>query len=287
MKFENNKIVSDDNVIKRYIKNNKFLYKKILDFKYKKNKKIIDKIRIGNIAMFHNGRVGSTVLSDLLNQHPKIQWDGELYVKRGIFFKHFKDIPIEFLKLKIYQQKTQYYGFEIKAMNNQHLAKDRLNMSFNDFLNTLNNLNFNFFINIERKNYLRQYISLQKARLKSIKHTNKKIKPEKIFIDVNNTVINRTNDTLINNFKKIDNHYENIKNNLKDKKTLFLTYEKDILPNPKIAYSKICNFLKIKKQNPKVNLKRTNPFAVYESVENIEDVKNHLKNSDYEWMIFD
>ena len=32
-----------------------------------------------NIAMFHAGRSGSTVLGDLLNQNPQIFWDSEIF----------------------------------------------------------------------------------------------------------------------------------------------------------------------------------------------------------------
>ena len=35
----------------------------------------------GKIAMFHIGRSGSTVVANLLNNHPKILWDGEIYHK--------------------------------------------------------------------------------------------------------------------------------------------------------------------------------------------------------------
>ena len=35
-----------------------------------------------NVAMFHSGRTGSTVLGDLLKQHPNVDWAGEIYEKR-------------------------------------------------------------------------------------------------------------------------------------------------------------------------------------------------------------
>lgn len=286
MKFLNNRIVSDSNFVKKKILNNKFLYEILLKGRYKLNKKRVKKNRIGNIAMFHNGRVGSTVLADLLNQKTKIHWDGELFVKRGIYHKHFTDKPIDFLKYKIYQHNTKFYGFEIKAMKNQHLGKDVINIDFDDFMNILKNLNFKYFINIKRKNYLKQYISLERARKKNVKHTNKEIKLEQIYIDINNAKIGKTEDTLINNFQRLDEHYENIENKLKDFNTLHLTYEDDILPDPKIAYKKICQFLNIEEENPTVNLKRTNPFPVNKMVENYSDVENVLKGTKYEWMLY-
>ncbi len=40
---------------------------------------IISKELKGCVAMFHVGRSGSTVLGDLLDQHPDIFWDSEIY----------------------------------------------------------------------------------------------------------------------------------------------------------------------------------------------------------------
>jgi len=287
MKITKNKIVSDDNFVKKSVKNNKFLYKKLIKSKYQLNKKAVDKIRKGNIIIFHNGRVGSTVLASLLNQHSKIQWDGELFVKRGIYNQHFRDMPIEFLKQKIYQFKTEYYGFELKSMPKQHLGKDELDMTFDDFMTILNDFKFNYYINIKRKNYLKQHISLERVIQKKIRHTDKKISKDKIIIDVNNIRVGLNYDTMLNNFRLLDEHYLAIESKIADKNSLLLTYEEDILPNPLIAYEKICNLLDIKSENPKIELKRTNPYPIEETVENYSEVCEALRGSKYEWMLED
>ena len=45
--------------------------------------------------MFHPGRCGSTVLGNLLNQHPSIEWDGEIYEPQGRFYRYAVAIPVE------------------------------------------------------------------------------------------------------------------------------------------------------------------------------------------------
>ncbi len=287
MKITKNKIVSDDNFIKKGVKNNKFLYKNLIKTKYNFNRAKVDKIRKGNIVVFHNGRVGSTVLASLLNQHSKIQWDGELFVKRGIYNQHFRDMPIEFLRQKTYQYKTEFYVFELKSMPNQHLGKDELNMTFDDFMKILNDFNFKYYINIKRKNYIKQYISLERVIQKNIIHTDKKINKGKIKIDVNKTRIGLNFDTMLNNFRLLDEHYVAIESKIKSKKSLFLTYEDDILPNPLIAYRKICNLLEIKPENPTIELKRTNPYPIKDMVENYSEICEIIKNTKYEWMLDD
>ena len=49
--------------------------------------------RLGNAAMFHIGRSGSTVVSDLLERHPKIFWDRELFSGKGTTLAEYANDP--------------------------------------------------------------------------------------------------------------------------------------------------------------------------------------------------
>jgi hypothetical protein len=42
-------------------------------------KPLLERMRPGNVMMFHAGRSGSTVLGDLLGQHPRVFWDSEIF----------------------------------------------------------------------------------------------------------------------------------------------------------------------------------------------------------------
>ena len=50
---------------------------------------ILSQFRHCNVVMFHIGRCGSTVVSDLLGQHPDVHWASELY--EPIFGKWRRD----------------------------------------------------------------------------------------------------------------------------------------------------------------------------------------------------
>ena len=155
--------------------------------------------------MIHNGRVGSTVLADLLSRHPDVQWDGELFVRRGLYYKHFRNRPYEFLKLRSRQTLTTYYGFEIKGMSRQHLKSEILDSELQDFIDYLKGHGFNRFIVLKRKNYIRQYISLLRAREMNIKHTNKPLKAEKIHVALNDAYILKSRrNSLLNIFADLD-----------------------------------------------------------------------------------
>ena len=239
--------------------------------------------------MLHTGRVGSTVLADLLNQHSKIHWDGEFYIKQNE--KHLKFIyenPMKFLNIKISQNTNDFYGFELKCSAKQLYGQHTINIDFDTFLKEIEKLNFNNFILLERKNYLKQFISFKFAKKTKILHTKQKAKKiNTLYIKPENCLWFKEKKTLIEHFKYLDNFYDNTKNIIKSKKHLLLTYEDDILHNPTVAYEKICDFLKIEYQNPKVNLKRTNPFPLNEVIENYMEVENYLKGSKYEWMLYE
>ncbi|PJF28066.1 MAG: hypothetical protein CUN53_01670 [Phototrophicales bacterium] len=51
--------------------------------------------RLGIVAMLHLGRTGSTVLGDLLNQHPKILWDSEIYYRFLIGYANYQGEALE------------------------------------------------------------------------------------------------------------------------------------------------------------------------------------------------
>ncbi len=275
--------------IKNIIKNNKFFYSHLLYFKYLLLKNKSAKKRKANIFMIHIGRVGSTVLADLLNQHSKIHWDGEFYPKNKIkFLKFIYKNPLKILKIRMHQYVVEFYGFEIKSLKKQLYAKQQeINMPIEKFINNIEDLNFNHFILLERINYLKQFISFKFAKKTKIHHTKQETKKlNTIHINVESCLWFNEKKTLTQHFEYLDNFYEKTKKIIKNKKHLLLTYEDHILKNPTVAYRETCDFLKIENLNPQVNLKRTNPFPLKEVIENYTEVENYLKGTKYEWMLY-
>jgi len=271
------------------LKINKFTYSYLLYIKYLLLKKTCSKNRKTNVFMLHTGRVGSTVLADLLNQHSKIHWDGEFYIKKDK--KHLNFIhknSITFLKIKANQRIIESYGFEVKSSPKQIYGTNSINLNLDEFLEKIQEINFKHFILLERKNYLKQFISFKFAKKTKILHTKQKTeKLNTLLINVENCLWFKEEKNLIKHFEYLDNFYENTKNKIKNKKHLFLTYEDDILKNPTIAYKKTCDLLGLEHQNPKVNLKRTNPFPLKDVIENYIEVEEYLKGTKYEWMLYD
>jgi len=276
------------NFIIKILNNNKFTYSYILYFRYLLLKKKCERKRKSNIFMLHIGRAGSTVLADLLSQHSKIHWDGEFYPNQDkTYFKFIYENPVKFLKIRMNQNINDFYGFELKSSPKQ-LGYNSINVNLDAFFSEILKINFNHFIILERKNYLKQLISYKFAKETKIHHIKQPAKLLRtIAINPENSLWFKEEKTLIQHFEYLDGFYKNAKNLIKNEKYLFLTYEDDILNNPNVAYEKICNFLEIEYQNPKVNLKRTNPFPLKEVIENFEEVEKCLKGTKYEWMLYD
>ncbi|MFZ1320197.1 MAG: FkbM family methyltransferase [Ignavibacteria bacterium] len=276
--------------------------------KYYFNKPISKKRREGNVAMFHLGRCGSSVLGHMLNENPNIFWDGEnignFYLKKlevgklNEDVKHLSDIVAEvdelymtdnlqtYLKIRMYRSQKKIFGFETKFSKYEHLRKDLLNLNINEYIEFLIQNGFNYFITLKRDNYLKQILSYYIAEKTKVYHTSKEItKPTSIFLDVNKCWIGNREDSLIGILEEMDKEYHELQDILVDKNHLDLIYEEDIQADPLIGYKKICDFINVEYYSPNIVLKRTNPYKISEMIENFDEIKEYLGNSKYDWMV--
>jgi hypothetical protein len=90
---------------------------------------------------------------------------------------------------------------------------------------------------------------------------------------------------LINCLEEIDQTYRQLESLLEDKSSLWLTYEDDILPDPRIAYRKICEFIQVEPMAVDILNQRTNPFPIREIVENYDELEAMLQGTKFEWML--
>jgi hypothetical protein len=247
------------------------------------------KNRLGNVAMFHTGRCGSTVLGNLLNQNPEISWTGEVFAnmhKRYEKYSWRKEKPLKILEILMYSRECPYFGFETKSMKEQHLRPQWIDMNLIDYIDALCKLGFKHFIILKRRNYLRRVMSATVGFKSGIWHQKKDEtnKPIQINIDINNFKIGNTSKQLLQHFHDLDQHYIELNSMLKEKDLLNLVYEDDIQDNPMDAYNKICDFLRIEPYPVEIRRRKTNPFKMSEVIQNLDEVKETLRNTKYEWM---
>ena len=250
--------------------------------------------------MYHIGRCGSSVLGKLLSQTKGIYWHGEVYDRifqhlaegytsesvRDKYIKGNAPDPIGQLKDWMKLAGHHYYGFEIKPFHNK-----LMNIPLKEYVDSIEKIGFNYFIILDRRNRLRKIISSIIAHKNPDKwhiKTDQDRQLKKIKIDCNKVVIDFDSKPLIEYLKDYDKQFDVAGELLKNKTNyLKLYYEDDIQENPQKAYKKICNYLNISHLELDVPLKRTNPFKIETMVENFKELEFYLKNTQYEWMLYD
>tara|TARA_B100000686_G_C16805268_1_gene989586 strand:+ start:9727 stop:10653 length:927 start_codon:yes stop_codon:yes gene_type:complete len=291
---------------------------------------ILKHFRPGNVAMFHLGRCGSTVLAKMIQKTKGVYWHGEIFGKilrdvykgnknpidamlhehdfiksnfnndlywkeilseigadkNNIINKKYNKQIIKLILSYIKIAGINYYGFEFKPFNNKVL-----NLEIVDFINELENLGINYFIILDRKNRLRKIISSLIAHNFSDKwhySPNDNVKRNNIFINPEKIEIDFDSKPLIDYLIDYDNKFNELNRILYSKsKLLKLYYEEDIQKDPNKAYHKVCKFLGVKMRSGGIPLKPTNPFPIESMVSNFEVLEAYLKNSSYEWMLYD
>jgi len=245
-----------------------------------------------NVVMFHIGRCGSTVVSNLLDQHPHLYWASELY--EPIFGKWQKnnagvevvgEMPadaIDILRKSSRQAIHHSYGFEIKPYHFRLIGYEQ-----EDFLQHLEAIGFTHYIILDRKNRLRKIISSIIAHQKGGYHIDGKTRArlKSAYVNLDKVEIDFDSKPLLDYLRDYDKQFSELESSLKSKRLLKLTYEDDIQDDPEIAYSSICEFLDIERKPVSVNLSKTNPFPIRDMIENLGEVEQVLSGTPYEWML--
>jgi len=244
----------------------------------------IPAIRQGNIAMFHTLRSGSTVLSDLLKQHPKIFWDGEINAAYTVKWlnkqvangtHNLAEAIRRLQKRMFYVPENGFYGFEITSFD---LWIGRITLS--DYVEHIHNLGIDYFIILKRKNFLKKKVSMLITKKTGQTHllSSEEVRLTQIALDTKN---------LLKSLQQHHDYFSTLEELLKNSRVLLLTYEDDISHDPLLGYRRVCNFLDIEYVEFPIQRKKTNPYGLSQVILNFEEVKHTLSGTPFEWMLYD
>ena len=250
-----------------------------------------DAHRRGNIVMIHIGRCGSTVLGNLLNQHPHITWDGEVY--QDVFRERqhadkslppIEDVdPARYLLHRSNRVFSRFYGFEVKFFHLRALGTN-IDSYLEDLESLLGKMHF---IVLERRNTLRVIVSTVAARRTGVWHLGEsQARPaDLVNVDVDAVFVNRKNDGLLDLLREFSRDFSDTEALLRNRSALHLTYEDDIRRDPRAAYRKVCDFLDLPAVPVSTRFVPTNPAPLHEIVENFDDIRSLLTGTEFEWML--
>lgn len=255
---------------------------------------LLSQFRPANVAMFHIGRCGSTVVGQLLQQHSHIYWGKEIYEplfqklrQAGLNPSELgKDpkYPLKILRDQMLAAGRRIYGVEVKPF---HLTL--IGYSPESFMQQLHALGFTHYIILDRRNRLRKILSSLKAQTSGKYHlrSGQQAEMERIRIATESVTIDYASKPLLELLTGYDEQMATLRKLLERERKLDLFYEDHVENDPKIAYQTICGFLGVNPENPVVKLDKTNPFSPSEVIENFDEVAAALKGTSYEWMLVD
>lgn len=239
--------------------------------------------------MFHVGRSGSTVLSDLLEQHGDVYWDGEVYEKRVFWDYHYAEVPPDLkvtakdlIASRLKRSGRRFYGFEVKFF---HL--DLAHQTLADFIDDLRRLEFRHFIVLRRENLLRKVVSSLIAHRERTFHVKggPRTGVRQIEIDPDRVYIDREEKPLLEFLDDFTARFEELDRLLGDENVLRLTFEEDVAPDPRRGYRQVCDFLGLEPREVDIRYGRTNPAPVREMITNVDAVRAALEGTSFDWML--
>lgn len=241
------------------------------------------------VTTFHIGRSGSTVLGDLLDQHPAIHWLGEIYE-----WPEFRDRPaapgpgselLRRLRTRLPGVAEPVAGIEAKFY---HLHDH--GVALGDFLDELRGEIAGSgrcrFVVLRRKNYLRKVVSSLAARQRGqwFARPGSPVPPVRLEINPERVCIDGDAQPLLDYLRDWDAQFDQLDESLAGEDVLHLTYEDDIEQDPLVAYGKVCQYLNLPAGVPEVRFNRTTPQPLPEIVTTLDAVRKALAGSGYEWM---
>lgn len=254
-------------------------------FKNKLEKKLDRNFNYGNLlklnlgypekkfVIYSRGRTGSMVLSDLLNCHPEIYCDVEIfhlvYCRSKILFP---ELYIKSRSKKAARANKPVYGFKVKIsqLTLEHKYKDHRKI----FLNLLDK-GWKF-LYLRRENYLRHKLSTMYAVETNIFHLkkNENVSREKIKVDCQK---------LLDGITFGEHIYKTEEEILKGIPHLKLTYEKDIQDNSKHQETadKIFKYLNLQPHTVKTDLKRVSSENLKDIILNYDEVHDFFIKTEY------
>ncbi|MDH3900264.1 MAG: sulfotransferase [Gammaproteobacteria bacterium] len=234
-------------------------------------------------------------MGNLLNQHPKIVWDAELFKpsrtqgltdRRGVSSLLVR-APMIHLYQKMIRAGNKGYGFETQLSQ-----LELLNMTLPEYIERLHRLKFGHFIIIERKNHLRRIVSILVGRQTSKWHLNSDETPSaptRIKLDIHHLQLNWGRNVesrpLVSHLQREHDRMHALKQALSDRRVLHLTYEDDISADPRRAYRRVCEFVGVDCHDVSIRYGKTNTHDLHNLLINFEEVKNALRDTPFEWMV--
>jgi len=222
----------------------------------------------------------------MLDAHPDITWDGEIFEPSH---RSELDEPADLTPTELIEHRrskaARHYGLETKYLQSHHLGA--LGIELGGYIELLTSLGFERFVALHRRNYLRRVVSGAVGRHAGTWHRHRPGagEPQVITLDPESVPFGG-DQPLLDVFAELAAGEQALHDRL-PAGSVRLTYEDDIVPDPSVAYARICGLFGVEPQPVAPSLFPTNPFPLSEILANYEEIAELLVGTAYEWMLED
>jgi hypothetical protein len=233
------------------------------------------------VVTVHMGRCGSTVLGNLLGQHPGVAWAGEVFNPRLKIWRRGAD-PIETIEAHRRSLGKSIYGLELKTWDSRHSG-----LPLRDMLQRLDDRYAIHRVLLWRRNFLRAIVSFLAALAFGYWQLRAGTTPRLIpvRIDLARLVYRGVAGSLIEHLERHEQEIFYARSLLAEQPHLELIYEDDLEPQPLLGYAKVAAFVGLSDFTPVPSLARMNPFPLEAIVENFAEVRAALEGTHFAWML--
>lgn len=264
------------------------------------------------VVMWHQGRCGSTVLGELLNQHPDVRWLGEVFhryqrvnMARPQFARDLRSAQV--------RAGRRVAGVELKGLSGQQLAV--LGVDLDGFIDVAKATGFTACVFLTRRNTLRRIVSVQimasglRTTLNMSAGSSEQLRGSLTLpvgpIQVRGQLASLLSITAADGSPATPNHprygsllemIDTIGRETHEARArvgarypdvVDLCYEDHIESDPRVAYSMVCEHLGLPNYPAQVTLQRINTRPLREVIANFDAVADLLRGTDHEWMLDD
>jgi hypothetical protein len=225
----------------------------------------------------------------MLNAHPRVLSRGEVFLRYGRAHEGSprRPDPFQYLRRDMLRAGRRHYVFSFHFLRVQHLRPDLVDVSLEAFVDAMPGLGVAGIVLLERRNYLRVLLSSRAGELREHWHVPPEVRVElrPFAFDPHVVEIGCTRMGLVEWLEEFERGFTEARRLVAARGGLHLTYEEDVLPDPRIGYRKLCELLGERAVEVEVPLARANPFAIREMLRNFDVVQRHLRGTRFAWML--
>jgi hypothetical protein len=240
-----------------------------------------------DVVIWHIGRCGSTVLSNLLNQHPAIQSENEIFQPFLLAKNRGETIPpMDQVIADVAARKTKaVQAAEVKFLECQQ--PEAFGATMRQTLAAFLARGYSRFVVLNRANYLRRMVShcvAGETRRFFVK-VGDEAPLHRITMSVDSIRVGSQNRSLLDWFDVFEDGYRRLGVLLHGHPVCKVSYEEDIEQDPLVGYAKVCRFLGHEPLPARVGFRRTNPFRLADILHNYDEIADLLRPTPHAWML--